>query len=180
MEPQNESENTTVTTRSVGMRYGLFMGGAGIVVFLIIALSGMKPDGPFRWVGVVITAVLMFMAHKYFKDNGDGYMTVGQGTGIGFWSGITSSVISSIFTYIYVKFIDAGFVEALKDAQVEAMQQKGMSDDQIEQGMKIASMFVSPEALLIFGLLFGVLGGLIIGVIIAIFTQKKNPDAIPS
>jgi len=177
MEPQNQTLEVKVTTRSVGMRYGLFMGGASIVVFLIMALSEMKPDGPGRWIGILVSAVFIFLAQKYYKDNGDGFMTIGQGVGIGFWSGLVASVISSVFTYVYVQFIDSGFIEMIKQTQLEAMQQKGMSEEQIEQAMKFASMFTSPLALLLFGLFFGVLGSIVIGLLISFFTQKKNPEA---
>jgi hypothetical protein len=179
MEPQNESIAGKITTRSVGMRYGLFLGGIGIVSFLIMALSGMRPDGPGRWISTVFTFVLIFLAHKYYKDNGDGFMTIGQGVGIGFWAGLVSSVISSIFMYIYLKFVDSGFVDMIKETQMEEMQKRGMSEDQIDQAMKIAGMFTSAEALLIFGLVFGVIFGIGIGLLISFFTQKKNPDAIP-
>ena len=177
MEPQNVSSEEKVTTRSTGMRYGLFLGGISIDLFLIMALSGMKPDGPGRWIGVVFTFVIIFLAHKYYKQNGDGFMTIGQGVGIGFWTALTSSVISSIFTYVYVKFIDSGFIDMIKETQLEEMQKRGMSDEQVEQAMKFASMFTSPEAILIFGLVFGIIGGVVIGLIISFFTQKKNPEA---
>lgn len=177
MEPQNESTAEKVTTRSSGMRYGLFLGGISIVLFLIIALSGMRPDGPGRWLGVVFTGVLIFLAHKYFKDNGDGFMSIGQGVGIGFWTGVTSSVISSIFTYVYVKFIDSGFIDMIKETQLEEMQKRGMSDEQVEQAMKFAGMFTSAEAIFLFGLIGGIIGGVVIGLIISFFTQKKNPEA---
>jgi len=180
MEPQNESIVEKVSTRSVGMRYGLFLGGIGIVSFLVMAVSGMRPDGPGRWISTVFTFVLIFLAHKYYKDNGDSFMTIGQGVGIGFWAGLVSSVISSIFMYIYVKFVDSGFIDMIKETQVEEMQKRGMSEEQIDQAMKIAGMFTSAEALLVFGLIGGVVFGLGIGLIISFFTQKKNPDAIPS
>jgi hypothetical protein len=176
METPNQSIEEKATTRSVGMRFGLFMGGIGIVMFLIIALSGMKPDGPVRWLNVLFSGIILFLAHKHYKENGDGYMSIGQGVGIGFWAGLTGSVISSIFTYIYVKFIDAGFVDMIRETQVEAMQQKGMSEDQIENAMKIAGMFTSAEAILIFGLVFGIIASIVISLIISFFTQKKNPE----
>ena len=179
MEPQNESIAEKVTTRSVGMRYGLFLGGISIVSFLVMAISGMRPDGPGRWISTVFSFVLIYLAHKYYKDNGDGFMTLGQGVGIGFWAGLVSSVTSSIFMYIYIKFIDSGFVDMIKETQIEEMQKRGMSEEQIDQAMKIAGMFTSPEALLVFGLVFGTIFGIGIGLLVGFFTQKKNPDAIP-
>jgi len=42
--------------------------------------------------------------------------------------------------------------------------------------MAITSKFMTPEMMLIFGVVFGILGTVIIGLIVTIFTQKKNPE----
>ena len=41
-------------------------------------------------------------------------MSYGQGVGIGFWIGLVSAVIGNVFTYIYVKFIDDGFIAKIQ------------------------------------------------------------------
>jgi uncharacterized protein YacL len=184
MEPQNDPILEKITTRSVGMRYGLFAGGIGIVSFLVTTLSGMNvQDGGGAWLyrlfSTVLTVVILYLAHQYFKQNGDGFMSFGQGFGIGFWCTFTSTLLSSIFVYVYVKFIDSGFIDMIKEAQSEAMRTKGMSEEQIEQSMKYVSMFTTPEMILVFGLVIGLFFGLLIAAVVTIFTQKRNPDAIP-
>lgn len=133
-------------------------------------------SGNARWLSFPIYIVIIFLAHKYFKENGDGFMTFGQGVGISFWMGLLSSVISSIFTYFYIKFIDGSMIQQAKDAEIEKMQNKGMSDEQIDQAMQFAAAFMTPEAFLIIGLIFGIIFIVITGLIISIFTQKKNPE----
>jgi uncharacterized protein YqhQ len=53
-----------------------------------------------------------------------------------------------------------------------------MQEEQIDQAMKMASMFMSPEVMSIFSIVFGVIFILIIGIFITLFTQKKDPNAI--
>lgn len=166
-----------VTTRSVGVRFGLIAALIGIAYFLVLNVAGIDTtQGFWNWLTYAITLTLVILAHKQFKEKGDGYMSYGQGIGVAFWMAVVSSVISSIFTYIYIKFIDTGFLELVKDRQIEAMQQKGMSDEQIDQGMKMAAMFMTPEAMLIMVLLGGIVATIIIALIVTIFTQKKNPE----
>ncbi len=166
-----------VTTRSVGVRFGLIAALIGIAYFLVLNVAGIDTtQGFWNWLTYAITLTLVILAHKQFKEKGDGYMSYGQGIGVAFWMAVVSSVISSIFTYIYIKFIDTGFLELVKDRQIEAMQQKGMSDEQIDQGMKMAAMFMTPEAMLIMILLGGIVATIIIALIVTIFTQKKNPE----
>jgi hypothetical protein len=167
-----------VTTRSAGVRYGVISGAIGIALFVIMTiLSISMTEGPGRWVGLLITGVLIYFAHKYYKDNGDGYMTIGQGTGIGFWLALVSTAISSVFSYIYMKFIDASFIENAMDEARRKMEEQGnLSDEQIDQAMSITEKFMTPEIMLGTGLLFGTIIVVIIALIISLITQKKNPE----
>jgi len=171
--------NTTqgVTVRSAGIRFGLIGAVISIVFFLILNVAGVDMTRWYwSWIGYSITVVLMILVHKFYKENGDGFMTYGQGVGIAFWLGLTSGVISSIFTYLYIKFIDTGFLEMVKEKQIEEMQNRGLSEEQIDQAMQFASMFTSAEAIFMFGLVGAIIATVLIGVIVSIFTQKKNPE----
>ena len=172
-----EETTTPVTTRSVGIRYGVIMSAISIVYFLILTFASIDMTSGFgRWSAFIFYFVIIYLAHKNFKDSGDSYMSYGQGVGISFWIGLVSSVIYSLFFFVYIKFIDNSFVQAIKDKQIEEMQAKGMSDDQIDQAMSIAGAFMTPGAMLIFGIVFGIIGMVICGVIVSIVTQKKNPQ----
>jgi len=174
---EETSTTATVSTRSVGIRYGLIMGVIGIALFVVFIAADVDIQGPARWLNVLVLAVMIFLAHKYFKDNGDGFMTIGQGTGIGFWMCLVSSSISSVFTYVYVKFIDAGFIQQMMDKTREGMEEKGtMSEEQVDQAMSITSKFMTPEMMLIFGMVFGILFGVLIALVVGLFTQRKNPE----
>jgi len=120
--------------------------------------------------------VFIFLAHKYYKEEGDGFMTIGQGVGIGFWTGLTSSTISCIFTFVYISYIDSSFIEKIKQTQMDAMQQQGMSDAQIDQAMSVAGMFMTPVFITIIGFISGIFACVLVGLILSFFTQKKNPD----
>ena len=174
---QTTSDASPVTTRSAGVRYGMISGIVSILLFLIFILANINmTEGPWKWVGWIVTVALVVLAHKYYKDNANGFMSYGQGVQISLWMGMVSAAVSSVFTYVYIKFIDASFLEMIKDKQIQAMEEQGMSEEQIEQGMKFASMFMSPEAMLLFGLIGGVISALIIGLLVSIFTQKKAPE----
>lgn len=178
MEDQQESTEK-LTTRQTGIRYGLILGVISIAYFVILSATGVNmTEGFGRWGGLIFTIAIFILAHKYFKENGDGYMSIGQGVGIAFWASLVSAVISNIFTFIYVSFVDEGFIQALKDQQYDQFVAKGMSDAQIDQAMSFSAGFMTPTAIALFGLIGGVIIGVIVGWIISLFTQKKNPDII--
>ena len=178
MENEKQPAELTQTTRSVGVKFGLIMGAVSIAYFMtLIVLDVDTTEGVGRWASLFINAGLIFFAHKTFKDNSEGgFMSYGQGFTIGFWMSLVSSVISSVFTYIYVKFIDQGFIQMMLDKQEEGMLERGMSDAQVEQAMEMSAKFMTPNSMLIFGVIFGTIILLIVAAVISIFTQKKNPD----
>jgi len=177
METSQTPAAELTTIRATGVRYGLINAFVSIAYFLILNVSGIDmTQGPWQWLGYLLTAALIFLAHKYYKENTDGFMSYGQGIQIALWLGLVSGAISSVFTYIYVKFIDPSFMEMIQEKQVQAMEERGMSEEQIDQAMKIASMFMSPEAMLAMGFIGAVIGAVIIGLIVTIFTQNKAPE----
>jgi uncharacterized membrane protein (DUF485 family) len=177
-----ENPKATVSTMSVGIRYGLIMAVISIAYFVVLNTAGVDmSQGIGRWASLVFYVGVIILAHKYFKDQGNSFMSYGQGIGIGFWIALISSVISSIFTYIYVKFIDTGYIQQMLDKQREIIEEKGsMSDDQIEKAMTMAAKFTTPEMMLIFGVIGGVIITLLVALVVTIFTQKKNPDPFTS
>jgi len=171
------SETQAITTRSTGIRYGIIMGTISIVYFLIFVIADLDMSkGIGRWGTTLIAIVVIYLAHKYYKDNGDGFMSYGQGVGIGFWVGLVSAVIGNVFTYIYVKFIDEGFIAKIRENALREMEDQGQSDEQIEMAMKFVNMFTGAEALLLFGLFFGILMLVIIALIVSLITQKQQPE----
>jgi hypothetical protein len=174
---EQQATTPALTTRTVGIRYGAIAGVIGIVLFILLSVSGVDLSKPYwGWIGYAITAVILFMAHRYYKSNGDGYMNYGQGIGIAFWQGLIGGAISHVFSYFYVKFVDTAFIDAVKDAQVAAMEEKGLSEEQIEQASKISEMFMNPEVMMSMGFVFAIISAVIIGLILTIFTQKARPE----
>jgi len=172
METQVNDTGRVVTPRSVGIKFGLISVLISVLFFLILAVSGQNAfDNTWNWIGLIITIGLVYLAHKNFKDTGNGYMSYGQGVGIAFWMALISVVVNFVVTYAYVAFIDTGAMELFYDKQTEEMAKKGMQDDQIDMAISWTKTLFWPM-FVFFGIFFGIL----VGVIVSIFTQKKNPE----
>jgi hypothetical protein len=175
---ENYQSEPSVTTTSVGVRYGIILGIISIVYFLVLTIAGIVANqGVWQYVGMLPLVALIFLAHKYYKEHNGGLMAYSQGLGIGTLVGLVSSAISCVFTYIYIKFIDASFLEAIKEKSYEDLQSRGLSDEQIEASMSVMEKMTSAEAIVIMGVIGGVFFGFLIALIVSIFTQKTNPNA---
>lgn len=164
------------TVKSLAMKWGLIMGLISIGFFLIIALGGFQGNSAMQWIGLIPTIVVIYLAHKEFKDGGDGYMSYGQGLGMGTLISLISSIISTAFFFIYVKFIDGTYIDAIKDAQLTQFQEQGMSDSEIEAAMSMSEGFMTPGVMAVFAIVFAVFAGFVVSLIVSAITKNSNPE----
>lgn len=170
MEEANPTPAPTV--RSIGMKYGLISTSINIVFFLALALTGMNAfDNKWGWVNMVFGIVILVLAQKAFKDEGDGFMSYGQGFGIGFWMALIAVLVGGAFTYCYTAFIDPSVMDTFYEKQMEQMQERGMPDDQID-----VAIGWTKKLFWVFYFIFGFIFSLLVPLIVTIFTQKKNPQ----
>ena len=166
---------TEATTRSTGIRYGILLGLVSFVYFIALNLVGMDAtQGWARWASLLLNLGLMVLAHLYYRDHGNGYMSFAQGVGISFWLGLVAGTIAVSGTLLYIEFVDTGYMERLADMQRLAMEEQGLSEEQIEQGMDMAARFTTPGFFFAFGLIGNVVMMVLIGVLVSIFTQRPE------
>jgi hypothetical protein len=163
-----------ISVKSVGIKYGLILSIISIAVF-IVRVATETPEFGGVWLEILILVVGITLAHMEYKRKGSGFMSYGTGLGIGTIVAATSVVISSLFTYVYVKFINVDYIEQTRQMQIEAMEREGMSDDQIEMALKI-SEYLTPEILALIAILSTVFFGFILSLIISAFTKNDNPE----
>lgn len=175
MEENQQSAKQAPSVMSVGLRYGLILSAISIAYMLIVIIMGSSPFEQdwksylsFIW---IIGAIVL--AHKYFKENGDGYMSYGQGFGIGFLTCLVSIIVGMIFSYIYINFVDQSIFDAVWEKAAADMEAQGQSQEAIEMGLEWGR-----KLFWVFYLLGGAFWCTIISLIVAIFTQKKRPEAI--
>ena len=166
-----------VTVSQIGLKNGIIVGLIFIVYSMILQFLNLDMElmGYLSYLNYVILIVFVVLAHKAFKEGGDGFMTIGQGLGIGMLIALVGGVISSIFSYIYLKFIDDSMIQKTLDYQIEELEKRGLDDAAIEQAMAMTSKIMTPEVMPIIGVLFLLFFGFIISLIVSLFTKKANP-----
>jgi hypothetical protein len=162
----------------IAAKYGLILGGLVFLLFLAGTLSGIKQSWVLPTVNAVLLIVLMVFAHREFKRTHEGAMTYPQGLGSGTLLSIVATVTQCVLTFVYVKYINTGYLAALMQAQQAALEQRGISGAQLQQAMAFTSMLLTPVGLLVGGLITGVILGFIVALIVSIFTHVDDPRAV--
>ncbi len=169
-------EETTTNPPSVlstGVKFGLIIAAVSIAWFIIQVVIGINPfvrDWK-GWLSMAVSIAIVVFAHKSFKDSGDGYMSYGQGLGIAFIAIMVSVLLGSIFSYIYINFIDQTVMDEVWEKALEEAQSKGQNEEAAQMGIEWGK-----KLFWVFYLVGGAFVALIIGLLVPIFTQKKNPE----
>ena len=170
-----EQELERSSVKSVSIKWGLILGVILIAFGLIIQMAGLIGNQGVSMITYVFVIAAIYMAHKAFKDDGDGFMSYGQGLGIGTLTVLIGSVVSSIFSYINMKFIDTTILDSVKEMQYEKMMEQGMSDAEIERAMDMSASFMTPEFVVIMAIVATVFFGFILSLIVSAITKNQNP-----
>lgn len=163
------------STKQIVLKWGLILGLVSVVNSIITFTMGIT-NSTMSILGGVISIVIIVLAHKEYKNEGDGFMSYGKGLGIGTLLSLVSGVISSVTSYLYLKLIDASYLDIIRDEQIAQMQESGMPDDQIDQALEFSSFFSTPEFMLVAGLFGAVLFGFILSLIVTAFTKNNDPS----
>ncbi len=159
-------------------KYGLIQGVLWFAVFLVATLTGVKQS----WVGPVVDTVLlivlMVLAHREFKKTHDGMMTYPQGLGSGTLLATEAAIVAGILAYIYVKYINTGYIAAAVQAQRATLARRGITGAQAQQAMTIMGAIMTPAGVVITSLVEGVILGFIVALIVSIVTQKGDSRVV--
>lgn len=165
-----------VTVSNTAMRYGIIVGLISVIYSFVLAMLDETMNRGLGAVAYLFLIVGMVMAFKYFKNHNHGYMSYGQGLGIGTLMSLIVGLLSSIFMYIYIKFVDPEMMNRAMEMQRVQMEERGMDDAQIDQAMEMAGKFSSPELMIVFGTLGFVVIGFIIALIVAAIMKNARPE----
>jgi hypothetical protein len=169
---QINDKSPSVTTRSVGVKFGWISALIGIALFLVPVILNQNPfKGVWNWIGTGVSIAIIIIAHKSFKDSGDGFMSYGQGVAIGFWMTLVSTILTLAVMYVYLTFIDTTPMDLFYEEQQTAMEEAGQSDEAIQIAMEWTK-----KLFWIIGTCAAFFGGMLFTLILTIFTQKKAPE----
>ena len=171
-EADDDVEKATV--KSVSIKWGLILGVVSIALFIVYVLIDVIGESWVSWIGLIPLILVVWLAHKEFKDDGNGFMSYSQGLGIGTLVSLYSAIVSSVFNFIYVKFIDTEFTANLMEKIEMQWEEAGMTDQQMDAARGITETMMSPVVGFFIGIVFAVFFGFIISLILSAIT--KNPD----
>jgi hypothetical protein len=168
--------------------WGVISGVVSIILSVLMYVIGFTPSS-FGRIGLailmslIILVVVLVIALKSYRNSLGGSMTYGQAFKFGFFVILFGSVISSIYYFLFLKFIDPEYLKNVMEKFMtnleEFLLKRGMNEEQVSKAMEEAAKKPIPSPLksTIQGFFQGLIFSTIVNLIVAAI-MKKNPEII--
>jgi len=159
------------------LNFGAVLGLILMIISLIIYVFELYDANKWlSWVSMLILVAGLVMGIRNFRDKENGgFISYGGAVGYGTLVALFAGIITSVFTYVYLGYIDDGFVHHQLMVQEDEMYNQGMPEEQIEVAMEWTEKFMAPGVLAVMGVFMNTLIGFIISLIAAAFL-KNEPE----
>ena len=175
-----ETNVTPVSTTTIGLRYGLLSALTAVIVDFLIRIAEFSfiKFGIVSFLGgTIITIVWIVLAHRAFKETSNRLMSFSQGLVIALIMVLMISIVSGLFNYVYVHFIDPDFVDRLKSGMTDFMERNNVPDDKIaESTTRFDDMNLNLPKTMFNSITRGLGIGLILGAIVTAFTKRSASE----
>ena len=158
---------------------GIYLSIALIAYSLVMFLLDVEQDSPIMYISYIILALGLFWSIITFRDkHRGGFIDYKGAFSSGFYTGLFVAIITGIFTFFYVQYIDPDMIQEILLKAEEGMLESNpdMSDEQVEQALSITQSMTSPIMLGVWGFIGNLVVSAILSLIIAIFAKRENKE----
>ena len=149
------NNTTNQPSTSIGawaLPYGLIFGLILIIQTVLLYLVNLSYE---KWAAIITYALffgMSFFVIKKRKEYQQNFITLGEGFKAGFVALTIAVVISSTYLYIHMQYVDTHFLSIMIDKQITEMQEKGLTEAQIETSMEWIDKIMTPLTSTLIGL----------------------------
>ena len=170
-----------VSPRDTGLRYGVILALAGIIIGIVVYLMGGSDpanagsSGSLGCLSIIISIAIIVMGIKAHRDKDlGGFISLGRGMSVSLWMGLAYGVISSIWNYVFTNFIAPESMEAAQEAidQVRAQVEDGEAPEWTLSLVENATTLGSNP---LFGMIAGLIFVLFFGFFASLFLKRERP-----
>jgi len=172
-------ENQTSSTKQIALIYGLILGFLSIAFAVTLYAMGKQlSSGTLSSiVSFIITVGVIVFGLRAFKIAKGGFLTLSEALKTGIAIALVGAIISLIYTYIFMTYIEPNFMNQMMELQRQKMldANPNLSDEQLDAMAAMSKKFSSPTVIITVGLLWSVFLGFIISLIAGLI-MKKVPE----
>ncbi len=167
------------SVKKIALPYGFLLALATIVISVIVYVMGMTYEQPW-WqsaLNFVLMAAVISYGLKAFKASNDGFLSLGEALKTGLAISLIAGLIGSIFTYVFIEFIEPDFAVNMLEATREKMidQNPEMTEEQMEMALGMTEKMMSPGVMVAIGIIASLFFGFIISLVAGLIMKQDKP-----
>ncbi len=169
-------------TKNHALKYGLIGGLLLVAISLLMDLLGFSDPANrgTNWLVTVISIAVfvwaLFTAIRSERADRGGAINFGGAFKVAFTTTLIIAVISAIYMFVYVSFINPDIMEQAREMAMENLASQGFSDEMIEEQMAMMENMMSPAMMTLWGFLGNLIMGIIISLIGAAVLKKESNE----
>ena len=173
-------ETKQASVKSVALNYGGLLGVVSILISVIAYVMNVHLERPW-WLSVLsIAAMILFIVYglKAFKMGNDGFLSLGEAIKVGLAISLIAGIISVLYNYIFMSFIEPEFVNQMMDMTQQKMMEDNpnMPQEQMDMAMSFTRKMMSPGIMFAIGIIFSLFLGFIISLISGVVMKENRPE----
>ncbi len=103
-------------------------------------------------------------------------MSYGEGLGIGAVLAAVAGLLSSFFSFLYLKFVDPDYMNRVMELTRSRLEDRGMEGAQVDQAIASIAKYSTGPISIVFGALGALLLGFFLTLAISAFTKHTRPE----
>ncbi|HSF89590.1 MAG TPA: DUF4199 domain-containing protein [Saprospiraceae bacterium] len=172
---------------SITVKWGLITGMVYVIFSLVNNMLGIQDGGGFTAKAILSNAALfgatlftIYLGIKEARDTtGGGFINFGQCFRTGMGITLITALVACAFTFIYLQFIDPGFIDKIMAMTEEQWEQNGMTEEQMDAARSYTTMLMTPWAFSLITILSVLFWGLVKSLIAGAFLKTEAPPTAP-
>ena len=154
------------------LNYGIILGLVMITIAVVLYVTGMALEGV-QWPNfiyyIIFPIVIIYGISQYKKANAN-VLSLGDALKVGLAIAVISALVYVIYGFIFNYVIDPEFMaQAMDVAKDKMLENPNMTEEQVEQSLKMIETFSNPligtafwlAMSAFFGLIYSLIGGII-------------------
>lgn len=130
------------------------------------------------WLAFIMMIVILYLGIRAVREESPGhYISYGKALGTGVLISLFSSLMSGVYNFIHLKFVNTQFVDYQLELIKLQWEKAGMSSAQMEQAEGVTRMMMGPVVQGMMTVVMGVIIGLILSLILAAVLKRPAPEA---
>lgn len=157
------------------LNYGAILGLALVALTMIPFLMDDYENKIFQYISYVVMIGGLYWSIKSYRDKErGGFISYGNALGFGVLVSVGFAILTAVFSYIYIKFVDDTILQFMAEETRRQMEDRNMGDAEMEQAMQMASSFTSAGFISFMAFIANVFIGFVISLVLGFVLKKES------